>query len=60
MTQEPIKTYLGDGIHAKFDGWDIELRVQHEFAEHYIVLEPESMVALYQFAKRCGWKADGS
>jgi hypothetical protein len=34
------KTYLGDGLYASFDGWDVELTTPRENGDHFVVLEP--------------------
>lgn len=43
------KAYLGDGVYAAFDGFQIWLAVNHE--ENYVVaLEPDVMARLAQYA----------
>ena len=34
------ETYIGDGVHASFDGYQIWLRTEREGGDHYIALEP--------------------
>ena len=50
MAQE---TYLGDGLYASFDGWQIKLRAPRLDGEHVVYLEPELYRALTQFATSC-------
>lgn len=52
---EITETYLGDGVYATFDGWNIILDLRAQGPEK-ICLEPEVMLALYKFAKQLGWK----
>lgn len=42
--------YLGDGVYASFDGYLINLAVNHH-TNHVIALEPEVMEALIQYQK---------
>jgi len=35
------ETYLGDGLYASFDGWQIVLRDPREHGDHWIGLEPD-------------------
>jgi hypothetical protein len=34
------KTYLGDGLYATFDGWDVTLTAPLESGIRWVVLEP--------------------
>jgi hypothetical protein len=52
------ETYLGDGVYATFDGWNIVLDLRAQGPEK-ICLEPEVLHNLYKFAKSLGWKGDG-
>ena len=51
---EEIKDYLGDGLYAKFDGYQIELRA-NDFNNptDTVYLEPAVLEALNRFTKRC-------
>lgn len=55
ITQSVTETYLGDGVYAKFDGWNIWLDL-HAQGPDRICLEPEVLLALFKFAKSLGWK----
>ena len=33
------ETYLGDGLYASFDGWQIKLRAPREGGDHEVFLE---------------------
>ena len=52
------ETYLGDGVYATFDGWNITLDLRAQGPEK-ICLEPEVLLNLYKFARSLGWKGDG-
>lgn len=38
---EGQEAYLGDGLYASFDGWQVILRAPREGGDHWIGLEPE-------------------
>jgi hypothetical protein len=46
MTTE---TYLGDGLYASHDGWQLTLRAPRLGGDHFVVLEPQVLDALYRF-----------
>jgi hypothetical protein len=50
MTDE---TYLGDGLYASFDGYQIKLRAPREDGDHVVYLEPSTNAALQAFAAKC-------
>ena len=50
------ETYLGDGVYASFDGWQICLRAPRENGDHVVFLEPQLWACLSDFAVRC-WPA---
>jgi len=43
------ETYLGDGLYASYDGWQIVLRAPREGGDHFVALEPEVWSALLAF-----------
>lgn len=45
------ETYLGDGLYASFDGWQIQLRAPRPDGDDLIYLEPTVIVALAAFMK---------
>ena len=47
-----IEEYLGDGVYASFDGYQIWLRVDRENGPERIALEPSAYLQLREFAKR--------
>ena len=49
MDQE---TYLGDGLYARFDGYQIVLRAPIPGGDRRIFLEPEVYAALTKFANQ--------
>lgn len=46
------ETYLGDGLYASFDGWQITLRAPREGGDHWIALEPRVYEELVSFADK--------
>jgi hypothetical protein len=49
---ETLHTYLGDGVYASFDGYQIWLRVERNYGLEQIALEPEVMAELTRYAER--------
>jgi hypothetical protein len=49
--QETSAAYLGDGVYASFDGWDIWLAV-NDHTKRVVCLEPEVMAKLIAFRDR--------
>jgi hypothetical protein len=45
------ESYLGDGLFATFDGWQMILRAPREDGDHWVALEPQTFLALVRFAK---------
>jgi hypothetical protein len=45
------ESYLGDGLYATFDGWQVILRAPREGGDHWVALEPETFTALVRFAE---------
>jgi hypothetical protein len=37
---EPRETYLGDGLYASWDGFQVKLRAPREHGDHEVYLEP--------------------
>lgn len=49
-TQVPPKeVYLGDGLYASFDGFQIGLRAPRENGDHVVFLEPQVLAALLAY-----------
>jgi hypothetical protein len=46
------ETYLGDGLYASFDGWQIKLRAPRENGDHEVYLGPAVFTALVNYVKR--------
>ena len=56
MTQVNKETYLGDGVYASFDGYQIVLRAPRERGDHFVALDVSVYRALTEFAAReCEW-----
>jgi hypothetical protein len=47
-----LPTYLGDGVYASFDGYQIWLKTERENGWHEIALEPPVVSALVAYADR--------
>ena len=47
--------YLGDGVYASYDGYQIWLDLRHEDVLTRIALEPEVFKALLAYAKTIGF-----
>jgi hypothetical protein len=52
------ESYLGDGLYAEFDGWQIVLRAPREDGDHWVAIEPEVFTKLVRFAERINGKYD--
>ena len=50
------ESYLGDGLYATFDGWQMILRTPRDGGDHWVALEPETFEALVRFAERINGK----
>lgn len=46
------ETYIGDGVYASFDGYQVWLRTPREDGNHEIALEPPVLAALNAFVAR--------
>lgn len=46
---ETKETYLGDGLYASFDGYQIILRAPREGGDHYVALDDHVYQALERF-----------
>jgi hypothetical protein len=47
------ETYLGDGVYASFDGWQICLRAPREDDDHVVFINPSIWSSLTVFAAEC-------
>ncbi len=43
------ETYLGDGLYASFDGWQIKLRAPRGYEDHVVYLDEHAYSALLEF-----------
>ena len=48
----PRERYLGDGLYATFDGYQIILRTDRFGVEHWVALEPAVLESLLKFAEQ--------
>jgi len=46
------ETYLGDGLYASYDGYQITLRAPRMDGDHWVALEPPVYAALLDFVAR--------
>ena len=46
------ETYLGDGLYASFDGWQIWLRATREGIDHKVALDTETYASLVAYAQK--------
>jgi hypothetical protein len=53
------ETYLGDGLYASFDGWQVILRAPRENGDHVVALEPGVMTALHHYLEALDRKYPG-
>lgn len=49
---EQAETYIGDGVYASFDGWQIKLATDRGGEMHVIYLDADTFGNLLQFANR--------
>ena len=47
------ETYLGDGLYASFDGYQIKLRAPRANGDHVVYLELGVYIALQKFVSKC-------
>ena len=45
------EAYLGDGLYASYDGYQIILRAPRQGGDHWVALEPLAMNALLAFVR---------
>jgi hypothetical protein len=43
------EVYLGDGLYASWDGWQVNLRAPRKDGDHWVALEPAVWVALQRY-----------
>lgn len=46
------ETYLGDGLYAAFDGFQLCLRAPREGGDHFVALEPDTYRAMLAWVDR--------
>lgn len=50
------ETYLGDGVYASFDGYQIWLRAERDGIQHRIAIESEVYDSLVAYVKAKPWQ----
>ena len=54
--REPVgEVYLGDGLYASFDGFQVRLRAPRGSEDHIVYLEPAVLKSFLEFIKRVPW-----
>jgi hypothetical protein len=53
------ETYLGDGLYASFDGWHVVLRAPRQGGDHFVALEPETMMSFRRYLEALNLKYPG-
>jgi hypothetical protein len=43
------ETYLGDGLYASFDGWQVRLRAPRENGDHEVYLKQSTLQAFLEY-----------
>ena len=51
MSAENTEVYLGDGLYASYDGWQIKLRAPREDGDHEVFLEPAVLREFERFVQ---------
>ncbi len=51
--------YLGDGVYASFDGYQVWLHVGSHDSPPVVALESNVLIALLRYAKERGMNVDG-
>ena len=55
------EVYLGDGLYASYDSYQIKLRAPRGHEDHVVFLEPEVLAAFEQYVRELrAPKADGA
>ena len=52
MSKDIKETYLGDGLYASYDGYQIVLRAPRENGDHYVALEPAVLEIFTEWVDR--------
>jgi len=52
--QELSETYLGDGLYASFDGFQITLRAPRMAGDHFVALEPAVLNEFIRYCEKLG------
>ena len=45
--------YIADGVYASYDGFGLDIRVNHHMNPTAVYLEPQTLNALVAFYQRC-------
>lgn len=53
MANQEKNRYIGDGVYAEFDGYNIILRVDDHKSEPLVYLESSAMSSLIDFSNEC-------
>jgi hypothetical protein len=47
--KQPGEEYLGDGVFASFDGYQIKLRTPRQYGDHIVYLDQRTLDALLEY-----------
>jgi hypothetical protein len=47
--------YIGDGVYASFDGYQVWLRAERDGMQHRIAIEDQTWLALVSYIERKPW-----
>lgn len=50
--EPPLPQYIGDGVYVSFDGYHLNVAVNHHI-NHVVSLEPAVLRELLKYARRC-------
>lgn len=51
-TVKQDRTYLGDGLYAQDDGFNINLIAPREIGDHYVCMEPDVLQQFFKFVEK--------
>lgn len=56
----PEEHYLGDGLYASHDGFQVCLRAPRGDLDHVVYLEPQVLAAFLRYVREAGLLREGS
>ena len=52
--KEPGEEYLGDGLYASWDGYQVKLRAPRDGGDHVVFLDPHTMQNFIEYLDQTG------